>query len=132
MQGMFKEGQATQEGGCLMTMILKALKSGGRVYLTEKQGAKFLGIALATLQKHRKDGTGAKVFRKAGFQRSQPKKVMYVYRIPDLVVWYQTYMLRPIIRQLRGQANGLEKSLKTMAKYYISDKQFYADNKEND
>ena len=107
-------------------MILKAHKSGGRIYLTEKQGAKFLGIAISTLQKHRKDGTGAKVFRKAGFQKSQPKKVMYVYRIPDLVVWYQTYMLRPVIRHLRSQANGLEKSLKAMAKYHISDKEFFA------
>jgi len=115
-----------------MTMILKALKHRGRIYLTERQGAEFLGIALATLQKHRRDGTGAKVFRKAGFQKSQPKKVMYVYRIPDLVVWYQTYMLRDIIRHLRRQANDLERSLKTIAKYHISDKEFFAYDKKND
>lgn len=110
------------------TTVFNRYKHRGRVYLTERQGAEFLGIHLATLQKHRKEGVGPKVFRKSGFQKSQPKKVMYVYRVPDLIVWYQSYMVFPVIRKLRTQINFLESGcVNSIAKYYISDQEFFAD-----
>ena len=107
--------------------VLNRFKDGGRVYLTEGEGAELLGIHKATLQKYRKKGIGPRVSRKRGFHRTQPKTMLYVYSIPDLVLWHQAYIMGAFLRNMKGQISNLERGIfKSIEKYCVTDLECFA------
>ena len=107
--------------------VLNRFENGGRVYLTEGEGAELLGIHKATLQKYRKKGTGPRVFRKRGFHKTQPKTMLYVYSIPDLVLWHQAYIMGTLLRRMRDQVSNLERGIfKSIERYCVTDLECFA------
>ena len=113
-----------------LSEVFNRFKHRGRVYLTEGEGAELLGIHVATLQKYRRKGIGPKVFRKKGFHKTQPKTILYVYRVPDLVVWHQAYIVGALSRSAKSQISNLENGIyKSIARYCVTDREFFADGK---
>jgi hypothetical protein len=107
--------------------VLSSFKHRGRVFLTEKESAYFMGISLGTLMKYRKIGKGPKVYNKKGVLKSQPKRTIIMYKVPDLVKWIQAYKLRPIVKALRGLANDVERTIGKLSQYGIDDAEFFGE-----
>ena len=107
--------------------VLNRFENGGRVYLTEAEGAELLVIHLATLQKYRKKGSGPRVRKKRGFHKTQPKTKMYVYSIPDLIEWHQKYIVGNLLQSMRNQISNLERGVfKSIQRYRAVDLECFA------
>tara|TARA_R110000764_G_scaffold227775_1_gene318056 strand:+ start:189 stop:746 length:558 start_codon:yes stop_codon:yes gene_type:complete len=129
MEKIYKKPLRTPGGNSFdeKMAVLSSFKHRGRVFLTEKESANFLGIHLGTLMKHRKMGKGPKVYKKKGVLRSQPKRTVNMYKVPDLVAWLQAYKLRPIVRTFRRLANDMERTLDKLSQYGIDDAEFFGE-----
>ena len=106
--------------------VLNRFENGGRVYLREGEAAELLGISKGTLQEKRREGVGPRVFRKKGYHKTQPKTMLYVYSIPDLIVWYQAYVVGPLLKSLKNQISGMERGIfRSIKKHRIKDLEFF-------
>ena len=106
--------------------ILNRFENGGRVYLREDDAAELLGIAKGTLQEMRRKGVGPRVFRKKGYHKTQPKTMMHVYSIPDLIVWYQAYIVGPLLKSITNQISKMERGIfRSIKKHRIKVRWFH-------